>query len=688
MDEFDTGIPNPDYLEEDDEHFYDDHETVVGAMIEESINWYEEHVEPEQAEATDYYKGEPFGDEVEGRSQVVVTSVRDTIRMIMPSLMRFFFGGPRVWSFTPTGPEDEEAAEQATDYVEYVIQRQSRGFMQLWSAFLDALTRKVGPVKWFVEMGEPVLVSSHDGITADEALYLIDQADPDVNPSIEEHEDGTVSLTLEREGEDRIMFQAFPPEELLHSPDARSVDDARLVGHAREMMASDLVEMGMDYQIVKRGKGKSESSSDDLESSRRIDQGSRSEHEEQQDDATRPVHVAEVYVRMRTDMSEDTAPVAIHKCFMVSGGGKWMLGAYEDGERMIEVVDEIPITCFGPSPEPHTWEGLSVADLVKDIQRIASQVWRGMLDSLASHLDPAMEAVEGEVNLQDLLNQERGRIIRSRKPGMLREITTEFVGASALPVLKELDDMRAMRSGLTRQSAGLDAASMQSTTKAAVVATQTQAQQQIELIVRIFAETAMTDLARGLLRLIVKNQDRPRMVRLRGKWVQIDPSHWNADMDVTVDFGLGTGGPEERLQFMAGQIEKMEAHLQMGSPLTDPLKLRNAYEAMFEAMGRRDTGKFWANPQELQQKMAAAAQQPPKPSNEEMLVKVEMAKIQQKEKADQRDAQIEFAKLQLEAAKLQQNARSDEVNAALKSAEMALKRESAEVDTVLKAASP
>ena len=89
-----------------------------------------------------YYLGEKFGNEIEGRSEIVTTDVRDTIEYIMPSLMRIFTTHNNVAEFEPQGPEDVEMAQQATDYVNYVFNKQNNGFKVLYDAFKDALISK------------------------------------------------------------------------------------------------------------------------------------------------------------------------------------------------------------------------------------------------------------------------------------------------------------------------------------------------------------------------------------------------------------------------------------------------------------------------------------------------------------------------------------------------------------------
>lgn len=625
---------------------------LVNRMIEEAIDWREAELEPEQEKATEYYMGEPFGDEEEGRSQVVSTDVRDAVQSMLPSLMRVFFGPDNVVEFRPRGPEDVEEAEQQTDYVDYVVQQDNDGFLAFHAAFKDALVRKLGVIKWWWDEKIEVHESDHSGLTEQEVAFLrsVDgveveitgvqegrqQADPETGEPVQV-EPNLFDVHVRRVEEDgRARIAAVPPEEFIFSPEARSLEDARLVGHVREVPADELIAMGVDEELVNRAKKKKEriGGPDSLEGARRIDDNARRFEREAQDDSTLPVRFADVYVRL--DLNDDGLSELRH----IQAVGPDSEFAFN------EVVDEIPFALFGPDPEPHTMVGLSVADYVMDLQRIKSALQRGMLDSLTLTLNPATEVVEGEVNMADVLNPEVGRVIRTRKPGMMREITTPFVGKEALPVLQYMDELKENRTGLSKAAAGLDADALQSSTKAAVAATLSAAQQRIEMIARIFAETGMKRLFKGLLKLVTRHQDRERVIRLRNKYVQVDPRHWNAEKDVTINVALGAGMTEEKLQTLAMIAEKQELLIKNGAPLVTFREYRNTLSRMVELAGFSNPDEFFRpfGEKEQAQFQQAQAQKEQEPSEAEMLAQVEMAKIQ----ADQAQ---EKAKLALDAQK-------------------------------------
>lgn len=658
----------------------DERQSLIRAMIEEAVQYRQENLDPDQAEATDYYFARDFGNEEQGRSQVVMSEVRDAIQAILPSLMRVFAGPERFVEYRPRGPEDEDAARQATDYVNFVLMEDNQGFAMLHAAFKDALVRKTGIVKWWWEDRTKREVSHHSGLS-DEAIAVIQSqlGEEDEVRDLERAEDGTLSLKLVRVNRDgRARVTTIPPEELIFSPSARSIEEARLVGHSRYLHADELVEMGVDRAIVERHAGRQsiDTFDDQLEDARRFDEGARRDRsfEDAQDKATRPTRYVEAYVLVDWD---DDGDAELRRVACIGDTCEIV----EDEE-----VDERPFAILTPDPEPHTLIGQSIADYLKDLQKIKSMVWRGMLDSLALSLDSRVAAQEGEVNLGDLLNPEIGGVIRTRRrpAEVLQEFSHRFVGADALPMLQMLDEVKENRTGISKAAAGLDADALQSATKAAVAATLSAAQQHIEMIARVFAELGLKPVFKGLLRLIVKHQDFARTVRLRNEWVQVDPRHWDATMDVTVNVALGAGQIEEKLQLLALVAGKQEQLLATGSPLVSNVEYRNTLSRFVELAGFKNSAEFFRpwGPQQEAQLQQALAQQPQQPDPNMALVEVERLRAQA-------EIAVDAAKLQLERQKFQDESdrKRDELaqEFALRERELELKYQAQILDAELKA---
>jgi hypothetical protein len=252
--------------------------------------------------------------------------------------------------------------------------------------------------------------------------------------------------------------------------------------------------------------------------------------------------------------------------------------------------------------------------------------------------------VEGQVNLDDVLNNENGAIIRMRAPGMVQPFTTPFVGGQAFPMMEYMDQVKEARTGMSKASMGLNADALQSTTKLAVQATVQAAQQHIELIARVFSEIGMKRLFKGLLRLITQHQDKPRVIRLRNQWVQVDPRGWDASMDVSVNVGLGTGGIDEKIQFLqaiAGKQEQLLQTLGTNNPIVTVGQYANTLAKLVEMAGYKDSTQFF---NQLPMDFSPPPQQP-QPDPTQALAQVQIQSIQA-------DIQKKAAELALEREKM------------------------------------
>jgi len=555
----------------------DDIETLVGGMIEEAQSFIEEVLSPERERATDYYFGRPFGNEDEGRSQVVSTDLRDTVQSMLPSLMRVFYGPEQVVEYGARNKEDIPTAQQATDYANHIILEDNDGFTMMWGVFKDALVRKTGFVKWWWEPYEEISERSYTGLTEAEYETLladteVEITDDTVHPvEIDGQVLNTYDLTVTRTtSEGRIKVRAIPPEEVLWNRNAIALEQALIVVHSSEPMVSDLVALGFDQDQLDPLAGPSQSGRHTFEgAARRFDRGANTV-EEEQDPATRPIRYDEAYALL--DRNGD-GHVQLTKICMAGDAHEILERENKDGKKepAIEAMDHLPIALFCPDPEPHTIVGQSMFDYTGDLQKIQSSLLRGVLDSMNLALNPRTEFVEQQVNLKDLLNTEIGGLIRVKQPGMIREVAHRFLGGDVLPMMDRIDDIRATRTGMSKASQGLDPDILQSTTKTAVSATMSKAQERLEIIARIFAETGMKQLFRGLLKTMIQHQDIPRIVRLRNEYVEVDPRTWDAKMDVIVNVALGAGTNEEKLAILNAIAERQAVYLEKLGPMNNPM---------------------------------------------------------------------------------------------------------------------
>jgi hypothetical protein len=626
-------------------------QSAIAAELRDAIDYIDNEVSDDRAKATKYYKGEPFGTEEEGRSKHVSTDVRDVVLGMMPPLMRIFAGSERIAEFVPVGPEDVPHAEQATDAIHHIFQKENGGFSILYAAFKDALVRKTGIVKWWFEDKTTTETYKYTGLDDGALAMLLEDADlelvkldskdaPGAQPQMDPMTGGMVpppmvhDITIRRTKKaGKFCVGAVPPEEFLFDRRARCVDTASLVAHRQYLTVSDLVAMGYDEDEVKEHRGAGD---DELETNEERYQRNNQLtifKADRADESAQKVLYVEAYIRF--DLDEDGIAELLKVCCM--GTGYKVVN--------VEPTDEVPFAVFTPDPEPHTLIGLSEADKVMDIQSTKSEVVRGILDSLAQSIHPRTAIVEGQVNLDDVLNNETGAVIRMRAPGMVTPFAQPFVGQAAFPLVDYLDEVTEKRTGVSKASQGLNADALQSSTRAAVAATISAAQGRVELVARVFAETGLKRMFRGLLRMFIKHQDQPRMMRLRGQFVPIDPRVWNADMDVEVNVALSASSNEERIAALGIIAEKQEAILQqMGpnNPLVSLAQYRNTLAKAVELSGFRDAGMFFND-------LPADFQMPepePQPTPEQMLAEVQAQSIQA-------DIQKKGAELELERERMQ-----------------------------------
>ena len=645
---------------------------IVGKEIDDSIDYIDNWVSPVRATATQYYRGEPFGDEEEGRSQVVSMDVRDTVQAIMPSLMRIFHGSDRTVEYVPQGAEDVASAKQATEYANYIVNRDNNGFLEMHSAFMDALVRKVGILKCYWEDKTDFETIEYTGVD-DNALAAL-MADPDAEVEIDVSEPvgeaqmdpmtgqiimppmvHDLRVTYTRP-DGRVKLEALPPEEFLISREAKSVEDADYVAHRRIVTVSELVAMGYDYDEVYS----LSSSHDDMDTN--VERNTRNpalsnDMNSRSDAAMRKVLYVESYIRV--DFDGDG--IAELRKICTGGDGNVILNN--------EPCAMAPFATICPDPEPHDFFGMSVADTVLDIQRIKSVIMRNTLDSLSLSIHPRIAVVEGMVNMDDVMNTEMGAIVRQRAAGQVQPLTTPFVGQQAFPVLQYMDEIKEARTGISKASMGLDAGALQSSTATAVAATISSAQQHIEMIARVFAETGVKRLYELVLYNITTHQDKARMIRLNNDFVEMDPRVWNSNMDVSVNVALGRGSDTERMMMLRqiGEMQK-EAMSTMGpqNPLTDITKLSNTLKEMTVLAGFKDTSQFWGDPAQYQ----PPPEGPKEPTVEEQLVQVQIQSIQA-------DMQKKAAELDLERQKMmmEDDRKRDELEAdiRMKAAELEAK---------------
>ena len=632
-------------------------QAIITQDLTDAISYVDSDLSPTRARGTEYYRGDLFGNEVEGNSKVVAMEVRDTVSAMLPSLMKVFFSSENVVEFVPRGPEDVKSAQQATDYVNYIFQNDNGGFLTTYAIFKDALVRKCGIAKFYWTDDEKVQIDEYTGLDEQTLQMVMQEPDAQVkivvsypDPDIDEMQMTTIDpmtgqpvtmpapmlhdVQVKRVTKDgRITVMAVPPEELLLDRRARSFDDATIIAHRQMATVADLLAMGYDQDEIDENISSSDLDSNDEYLARQPLSTTFGSN-----DAANPMMQRVLYIEAysRVDYDGDGLPELRKVCCMGSG--------YKVVRNL--PASYIPFADFPCDPEPHTspLEAMSIFDITRDLQEIKSEILRNTLDSLAQSIHPRTAVVEGQVNIDDVLNNETGAIIRMRAPGMVQPLTTPFVGQAAFPMLEYMDQIREDRTGMSKAAMGLNADALQSSTKAAVAATVSASQSRIELTARILAE-GMKKLFKGILFLVVTHQDKARIVRMRNEFVTIDPSHWETGMDASINIGLGNGDNNERLQGLMMIMAKQEQILQQlgtQNPLVTPQQFSNTLRKIVELSGFKDASSYF---QDIPADYVPPAPPAPKATPEELLAQVQAESI----KADiqKKAAELELKRQQM-----------------------------------------
>ena len=625
----------------------------IGSEIADALG-YSDTISLQREEAMRYYYAEKFGNEVEGRSQYVDSSVMDTIEWIKPSLMRVFASGDEMVSFSPHGPEDVEVAKQATDYVNYIFTKDNPGWEILYTWFTDALLQKNGIVKCWWDEYEDYNREEYNNLDEQEFNALL------MSPGVEilEHtpEEGYHDVVITRKAYiGKVKIENVVPDEFLISRESKTIEEARFVCHRIKKTLSELREMYPDREFdpmeLSSGQydfdaslwgGTNARYSYDMSADISFGGGSINLSGEE---ALQEYWLHESY--MRTDFDGD----GIAELRKVCSVGDFIIEN--------EPIDRIPFISITPVKIPHKFFGLSIADLIMDIQLIKSTLMRNLMDNMYNQNFGRYAVLEGQANLDDLLTQRPGGVVRVKSPNAVTPLATPQLEQSSFAMLEYLDKLRESRSGVNKYSQGLNENALTShTTATAVAATMTAAQSRVELIARCFAETGVKELMRHIYELVLKNQDHERVIMLRNQWIPVRPDMWKDKYDCTVSVGIGSGNKDQQLMHLTTMLGFAGDAMRGGLKIVSEKNMYNMGAALIKNMGFQNVDDFLTDPDSV----------PPEPNPQEQLEQQEM-------QLKQKELEIKAADIQIKQRKMEQVAASDAVDAQLKMAELALEAE-------------
>jgi len=637
--------------------------SILQSEISSSLGYIGSDVTTQRQKSLEYYFGEPFGNEQEGRSQVVSTDVSDVIESILPTLLRTFAASDDVVRCDPVTAEDEEVAKQASDYLNYVFNKDNDGFVALYTLFKDALIQKNGIAKIYWNTSEKREQETYEKLSEDEYIMLIDEdgvevkehseyADQDAITAKQKMMEQTDDPMLMQQIEDaptpmlhdcvivrietygKVKIETIPPEEFLIERRAKSLQDANFIAHRTTATRTELIEAGFDEDIVNKlpSDVADKYNEEKLARHRNLNYDFDSNSGEA---STDEITIFECYSRI--DVEGD----GIAKLRKVTMAGK---GGYEILDN--ELCDSIPFISITPIMVPHRFFGRSVSEMTEDLQLIKSTVMRQILDNMYLTNNNRVAIMDGQVNLDDLLTNRPGGVVRTKgSPGqVMMPMQTQTINQQAFPLLEYLDTVREQRTGITRYSQGMDADSLNKTATGVNVIL-SQAQMRVELIARIFAETGVKDMFTKIFELVVKHQDKERIIKIRNTFVPFRPMEWRNRCNISINVGLGTGSRDQQLAILNNILQTQLKALELqGTPAGPMVNLRNIYNTLskiVENAGLKNTGLFFTDPDVGMQQMPPP--QPPQPTEFE---KVSQLQVQGENYRKQIDSEIRIKELE------------------------------------------
>lgn len=625
----------------------------------------------ERARAIDFYYGRPMGNEVEGRSQVISKDVADTIEWIKPSIVRIFTAGEDVVKFDPIGPEDEESAKQETDYINFIIQQKNDWTNVLYEWVTDALLTRNAYCFAYWDDTPSYSKQSYQGLTEDQFMLIAQDtltgkleitahtAYPNPNIVPQPYVDPMAGPVMDEFGQPLMMpvpnlhdvefrqirssgcvkLAVLPPERCLVSERCKSMSlqDSPFFEFWEFKTISELREMGFDVPDNLADDGGTELGVADLAR----DYGksmSLYERDLGNDPSMKRVRVRMVWIRH--DYNQDGIAELL-QCIVV---GNEIL-------RMDE-VDTIPVACIVPTPVPHRHVGVSIADVVMDLQEIRSGMLRQIVDNTYLQ-NNGRYGLSNKVNLDDFLTSRPGGAVRVDTDGAdvgghMYPLVHPFMATNALQVMEYLDQVRENRTGTSRYFTGVDQGALNKTASGISQLTSA-ASQRVELMARVFA-SGVKELFRIVHELTLKNARSDDTIKLNGKWVTVDPRQWQQRSDMTVSVGLGVGNKEQLMANLQRILQYQMPSLQIG--IATPQNIYHTLSELSKAAGFPNVDKFWTDP-------ANTPPQPPKPDPQMVKIEADMkmneqdnlTKIQVAREDNQTKAMMQSEKLMADYVK-------------------------------------
>jgi hypothetical protein len=604
---------------------------------------HERAFDPELVEARkialEYYQGMPFGDEVDGRSQLVTRDVAEVIDYMTIAVMRVMIAD-KVVEFEPSAAGSEQAAKEATELVSWQFMRQQPGISILRDALIAGLKEKTGILKTWAEQREIVVEGLATDLNDETIIAAEETGEYDQDPVSGE----VVPVYRVRRrvaAPPKFLDAAVPNEEFGFSPEARALDDAGYIDHRTRYT---LWELADTFGLSAEEAG---TFGDDVGVGKQLSDARDTARSYKDSDSmavgmARMVWVEEEYVFWDWNGDGHAERIRVHRI----------------GTKVLDVtpVDEQPFVIWCPFPSAHRIVGDSLADKTMDIQRVRSVLLRQAMDALYFANAPRSlidTSNMDENTVDDILSIVPGAPIRYRGNAP-QPWSMPFAAPHAFTALEFMTGERESRTGVIRHNQGLNPDTLNKTASGMAMIREAGGAFE-EYIARNFAE-AVAELFEKKLRLL-NRYGAVAEVRVGGEFRQVDASALSPDMTIGIRVGLGTGNKDKRLEYRQIILGMQARAKDENSPLVDNQKLYNTAAGIVADMGIGDVNTYFNDPTNAPEEEAGKD-----PATIEAEGKIALAQQQQQFDQERVAAQIELerAKAEAQAELARAKAASDE----------------------------
>lgn len=621
---------------------------LVDGEFQTAIGAPEGELSLERAEALDYYLRKPFGNEEEDGSKVITSDVEDVVDGLMPSLLRIFTTADNLVSFDPVGPEDEEQAKAASDYVNHIFFKKNPAFELLFFGMFDALVQKTGIYKAWWDESEEISTESYEGLSEMELLGFMDDEELEEVERTERKAE-----TIDDSGQPvfntvfdvefrrvtktgRVKVECVPPDEYRISNDSRSLNPsgARMVGHERDVTRDELLAMGFDKKVVDDLPVSGNENNSTEKTSRRDKTDDQTKSRKHRDKSQDMICLREAYIKADAD----------------GDGRAELLQVFTANGKLLskEAADRQPFHMICPHPLPHKHVGRSSADKAMDIQLVNSTILRQTLENLYHSNRPRQgvwDQAMGDTTMDDLLTTKVGTVVQFTRPvnEAYTSMQVPFTAGQSFPMIEYFDKVKRDRAGLQTDGEGLTPDALKNIQQSVMAEANDMSRMKIETIARIFAETGFKTLFQHIHELVLKHQNKMEWAKLRNQWVPIDPTQWRHRRDMTVNIGLGIGTRDRNLVHLDAIWQKQMQMVEgggLGLTVT-PRNIWNTAKEIVNNANYKQPEMFFTDPGDKQA--------PPPSSEQEKLAQMQAELQHRQQQLDAQKQALDAQKLELDA---------------------------------------